>query len=135
MFAGRILTLLLAMGIGLYVFQSQITRDTGDSTSPVQRIDVTAIRMDLLAIAQSERLYHASNGHYANLDTLVQAGALEQHHTTHPGYGYKVAFSGNHRFRVTATPEHSPMQVREPREAGSVSPTFSIDETMEVTRH
>jgi hypothetical protein len=120
--ASLLLSVIVARGIGFYLFQRSATNGPGQGP-PQQQIDVVAIRQRLLAIAQAERQYQATNGSYATLDQLGQAGlmagGIEQR-----GYIFSEASSGGDGFTITATPS-------DPNKPGW--PTLEIDQSMQIT--
>ncbi|MFH1573073.1 MAG: hypothetical protein ABIG68_03775 [Acidobacteriota bacterium] len=114
--------LLLAVVIIHYLYSTQHSAPHGQ-LPPSQQIDLVAVRTDLLAIAQAERLYLASHGQYGTLDQLVQSGSLGMSGAGRHGYRYDVVTEGGIRFRITARPSAS---------SGTGRPTLSIDETMQI---
>ncbi len=126
--AGMILTVLVGLGIGYYVYSTQFKalEETTGTASPKAMIDITGIRMDLNAIAQAQRMYLASKGSYATLDQLQQSGNITFSGQNRRGYNFRAEVNGGRGFRVIATPA-------DPSLAGA--PTFSVDQTMWVTQH
>ena len=120
-----LLGLVIALGIGYFIYQQQITRTTVKEAPPKQLIDTTGVRSDLLAIAQAERLQLASSGSYATLEQLEEDGALTFSVVNRRGYQYVAEVHGAKHFRITATPT-------DPAKQGW--PVFSIDETMQISR-
>ena len=118
-----LLGIVLALGIGYYVFKAQFQQQPGGPVPPQQQIDVVGVKNDLIAIAQAERLYLATNGTYATLEQLQQDGALTFASVNRRGYNYVAEIDGGLHFRVTATPS-------DPAKQGW--PTLSIDETMQI---
>jgi hypothetical protein len=119
----RILGLLgvvIVLCVGFFVYQ----RSAADlpAGSPQQQVDTVAIRQRLLAIAQTERQYQASNGSYATLEQLANDSLLPGG-TEQRGYTFTADISGT-GFRITATPTAADK---------SEWPTLEITETMEVT--
>ncbi len=116
-----VLALLIAFGI-YYFYLKPVTRG-GPASSPVQTISITGVQNDLLAIAQSERIYFAQNASYATLDQLTSSGALSMAQTGRDGYTYTVETSSN-GFTITA---------RHPAVPGAPPyPTLAIDQTMQI---
>jgi hypothetical protein len=62
--------LMIVVGIGAYIYVGQVRTITPHGSSPTAAITVTAVRNDLMAIANAERQFFASNGKYAALDDL-----------------------------------------------------------------
>ena len=116
--------LLLALGVGYFVYTRSLTTAGGAQAPPQQQIDVVDIRANLLNIGQAERIYAAAHGAYGTLEQLQQDGppAIP---TENRGYVFSVVVDGVRSFRVTATPTN-------PDKAGW--PTLEIDETMTVTQ-
>src|SRR5262245_46029071 len=121
---GGLLGIVIALGIGYFIFKAQVTTGPAGAAPPQQTIDVVGVKNDLLAIAQAERTYMASHGSYASIDQLQQDGALQFSGTSRRGYTYSAEVGGEH-FRIVATPA-------DPAKAGW--PTLSIDDTMQVTQ-
>jgi hypothetical protein len=86
---------------------------------------VVGVRSDLLAIAQAERLYMASNGTYASVEKLQQDGGLTFAGANRRGYNYAAEVEGGQHFRITATPVDP---------AKAAWPTLSIDDTMQISQ-
>jgi hypothetical protein len=122
--ATGLLGLLITLGVGLYFYLAQIPRTSSGTFAPKQQIDLTGVKRDLLAIAQAERLYMASNGSYVSIEQLQQDGSLTFTGTERRGYHYEAEIDGSAHFKITATPT-DPLK--------KDWPTLLIDETMEVT--
>ena len=117
---GLVVTLLIGGLIYKFYF-TQSSAGTGAAT-PTQTIDVVCAKSDLLAIAQSERVYQAEHGSYASLDELVSSGAMSMAKPGRDGYTYDVETSAD-SFNVVA---HCP---------AATSPgctNFTVDQTMEI---
>jgi hypothetical protein len=125
--AGLLVVAAISMGIYMYTLK-QAAPVTGMVAT--QNISVTGVKMDLLAIAQAERMYNAQNGSYADLSTLQSSGTMNLARTSRDGYTYTVETSSN-GFTVTASytapPPEMPKGVAPPR-----FPTLTVDQTMEV---
>lgn len=104
------------------VFLSKAVTGAGPNASPTQTIDVAGVKMDLLSIAQAERMYQAEHGAYASMDDLVSSGALSMRKIGRDGYTYGVETSGD-GFRVTANC---------PSAKFPGCSNYSVDQTMEV---
>jgi Tfp pilus assembly protein PilE len=116
-----LISVVIVLGVGFYVYQQRATQLVGGS-SPQEQIDVTAIRQRLLTIAQTERQYHASNGKYATLEELAGENLLPGG-TEQRGYSYSASIRAD-GFTITATPTNP---------AKSSWPTLDVTETMAVT--
>jgi len=117
------MSLLLAMGIGMYIYSRQVqsTASVAGGNSPKAAIDITAVRTDLMTIAQAERGYFALEGKYASLDELISSRSIAVSRERLP-YSYEVETSGS-GFRVIAT--------RHGAEAEGIPSEFSVDENMQ----
>jgi len=115
-----LVAVVIVLGVGLFMYQRSIEQLPGDS--PQEQIDTVAIRQRLLAIAQTERQYQASNGKYATLEQLedddLLPGGTEQR-----GYTFSAEIGAN-GFTITATPT---------ADDKTEWPTLSINESMTVT--
>jgi hypothetical protein len=122
-----LVVLLASLGI-YYVYLKHAT--PAASVTPVQAITTTGVQMDLLAIAQAERMYNAQNGSYGSLDQLTSTGTMNINSGGRDGYTYSVDVSGN-GFTVTA--QHPDVPVTSVSNAPSLHyPTLSIDQNMQV---
>lgn len=92
------------------------------STQPARTIDVVGVKNDLLAIAQSERVYQAEHSSYATIDQLTSSGALSMQKSGRDGYIYSADTSPS-SFRVIATC---------PAATTPGCTNYAVDETMEV---
>jgi hypothetical protein len=118
--------LLIALGIGMFVYRSQFT-GAGDITqgtgNPRAAIDITGVKNDLLRMAQAERTYWATNSHYASLEDLQRSGDLVVDPSRgRDGYSYAASFT-EQTFTITATYSGPAPNM----------PTISIDQTMQVS--
>ncbi|MGH9733044.1 MAG: hypothetical protein ACRD8A_00470 [Candidatus Acidiferrales bacterium] len=117
--------LLVAAGIALLgykVYLSKAVTGTGANAGPTQTIDVTGVKMDLLSIAQAERMYQAEHGSYASMDDLISSGALNMKKSGRDGYTYDIK-TGADGFQVTASC---------PSTKFPGCSDYSVDQTMEV---
>jgi hypothetical protein len=117
-----IVGLLMTLSIGYYIYSSQMRGITNNK--PIkQQTNLVAVRSDLLSLAQSERLYMASNGSYATLEQLRQSNFNNSFpEGNRLGYTYAADVDGDH-FRITASPTGS---------FRADLPALSIDETMRI---
>ncbi|MEW5976640.1 MAG: hypothetical protein AB1898_12630 [Acidobacteriota bacterium] len=120
-----LLGLILALAIGYYYYAPQIGQGPGEAGSLLERVDVTGVKSDLLAMAQAERLYLATHGTYGTLDELQRDGALTLESIDRRGYRYTAQIDGANGFKITAQPS-------DPTKAGW--PSLVIDETMAITQ-
>jgi hypothetical protein len=115
--------LLIALGVGYFLYTKSLTNAGVTQAPPQQTIDVTDIRANLLTIGQAERIYLAAHGTYGTIEQLNQDGPPMMV-TENRGYVFSATPNGAQSFKVTATPT-------DPSKAGW--PTLTIDETMRVT--
>jgi hypothetical protein len=121
--AAAILGLVIALGVGYFVYDGSLTQGTVAQAPPQQQIDEVSIRTQLQTIGQAERQYLVAHSTYGTLEQLQQdnlvLGALNQR-----GYTLSATVDGSRGFTVTATPT-------DPDRAGW--PTLAIDETMVIS--
>jgi hypothetical protein len=96
------LALVITAAIGMYIYskQAQSVSGSAPNANPETTVNVIGVKNDLIAIANAERQFNATEGHYASLDELMSG-----HYITVRGsrdtYRYNVETSGS-GFRVTA---------------------------------
>lgn len=120
-----VVSLVLAAVIALVAYKLYLGKavsGTGANSGPTQTIDVAGVKMDLLSIAQAERMYQAEHSSYASMDELVSSGALSMRKNGRDGYTYGVETTSD-GFRVIA---HCPAT----RFPGCSD--YSVDQTMAV---
>ena len=122
---GGLLGLVIALGIGYYLFKAQYMQGPMGGAPPKQVIDVAGVKMDLLAIGQAERTYLGSHGTYATIDQLQQDGSLSFSGTSRRGYNYSAEVEGGQHFRIIAKPS-------DPEKQGW--PTVLMDDTMQISQ-
>lgn len=99
---GGLIGILVVMLIGWMIYKNYlVSGQAAGTTSPVQTIDAAGAQMDLLGIAQAERMYQAQHGKYASLDELVADGAMQLRKPNRQGYTYDVVAS-DASFQATA---------------------------------
>jgi hypothetical protein len=115
--------LLLALGIGYFIYTKSLTSAGVADAPPQQTIDTIDIKTNLMNIGQAERTYLVSHGTYGTLEQLQQDGppALPAENR---GYVFSVTPNGAQSFTAVATPT-------DPNRPGW--PTLTIDERMVVT--
>ena len=125
-----LLSIVLAMGIGLFIYRSYFTGSGSPSGSitmgtnnPRAAADLTGVKNDLSNMARAERAYMALNGKYATLEELHSGGHMYVDPKGRLGYSYSIEISDTH-FVITA------------RYSGPATgmPELSIDETMQITQ-
>jgi hypothetical protein len=117
--------LIITLGIVYFLYKAQLPDGTGGAKSPIEQMDLTGVRTDLLGLAQSERLYLAGHTSYASLEQLQQEGSVTFSGADRRGYRYAIEVDGGKHFKITATPT-------DPAKAGW--PVLTIDETMQITQ-
>lgn len=98
-FLGTVIT----MAIGMYIYSLQ-TKTLGPgvgSSDPAEMATMTGVKNDLIAIANAERGYLASQGKYGTLDELTSGNYITIK-GERPPYIYDVEVNGGN-FRATAT--------------------------------
>jgi len=115
------IVLVIVVAIGGYLYMKQTQSVTSVGSNPETTIAVTAVRNDLLAIANAERRYFASNGKYASLDELRTAGDITI--PARPNYSYS-AQTNETTFKIVAV--YSGPDAKAPKR-------ITVDETMTMT--
>ena len=118
-----IVGLLIALGVGYFVYMKSLTSAGVTEAPPQQTIDVTDIRSNLMTIGQAERIYVTNHGTYGTIEQLNQDGP-PMLPTENRGYVFSATPNGATSFKVTATPT-------DPNKPDW--PTLVITETMTVT--
>jgi hypothetical protein len=117
--------LLAVLLIGYLIYTSQV-REIGDGKPLKQQIDSVGVKSDLLSLAQAEKLYYAANNSYASLEELKRSSVVSRiPEGGRSGYQYMIEMSGAEHFQITANP---------PDSSETILPTFSIDETMQLSQ-
>ena len=98
-FLGTVIT--LAIGMYLYSLQVKTLTPSGANGNPMEAATLTGVKTDLLAIANAERGYQATEGKYASLDELTSGNYLTIK-GERPPYIYAVELTSS-GFRATAT--------------------------------
>ena len=98
-FIGTIVT--LAIGMYIYSLQVKTLAPAGGSGNPAEAATLTGVKSDLIAIANAERGYQATEGKYASLDELTSGNYLTIK-GERPPYIYAVEMTSS-GFRATAT--------------------------------
>jgi len=117
------LSVVIAVAAGMYIYarQAQSSSAALGANSPKAAINITAVRSDLISIAQAERGYFATEGKYASLDELISSRSITVARQR-PPYTYEVETSGS-SFRVVAT--------RSGDDASGTPAEISVDQNME----
>src|SRR5215471_12379111 len=90
-----LLGVLIALGIGGYIYMQQTKGVTMGTNNPRAAADITGVKMDLINMAQAERAYFARENHYASLEDLHAAGDLAVLKDHRDNYKYSATFSEN----------------------------------------
>ena len=118
------ISLIVVVAIGGYLYTKQVQSvTTAGGSTPTTTIDVTAVRNDLLALANAERQNFASNGKYASLDELQSNGVIRV--PSRPNYSYS-AETGENNFKIVAA--YSGPDPKAPKR-------IAIDEMMAITNN
>ena len=108
-FMGTVITL----AIGMYIYSVQVKTLTpgAASSNPKEVTNITGVKTDLLAIANAERGYLATEGKYASLEELTSGNYLTIK-SERPPYVYEVETnSGGFRATATRTTKGAPAQL------------------------
>ena len=95
-----LISVVIVVGIGSYVYTRQAQSATSIGSNPETTVDVLAVRNDLMAIANAERRYWATNSRYASLDELRTSGDIEV--PSREAFTYSVETSDT-GFRIVAS--------------------------------
>jgi hypothetical protein len=108
-----ILATVISMAIGVYIYSLQVktlTPDAGPSNA-CEVANITGVKNDLIGIANAERGYLASQGHYASLDELISGNYISIK-GERPPYIYDIETnSGSFRATATRTMKGAPAQL------------------------
>lgn len=118
---GRIfgsVTLLIVVAVGLYLYTKDAAQVTPGGRAPTTMVDVTGVNNDLLALANAERRYYATNAKYASLDELQANGDIQVPKRRAYNYSAEV---GENSFKIIAT--YSGSDPKAP-------PHISVDDSM-----
>ena len=117
------LVVIVAGGIGAYVYMQQLETVTPGTTGINTAIEVTGVRNDLTAMAQAQKRYWAVNSRYATLEELRNNGDI--HIPSRETYTYSVD-AGETKFTIVAS--YNGSDPKAPKR-------ITVDETMSlVTR-
>jgi len=114
--------LIAVVAAGGYIYTRQATSVTEIGSNPQTAVNVTAVRNDLLALANGERRYFASNGKYATLEEVRANGDISSI-PTRPNFSYSVQTTDT-SFKIIAT--YSGPDPKAPKH-------IAVDETMTIT--
>ena len=117
---GFVSVIIVAAAVG-YLYMNQMNAVSAGGTTPRVTIDVTAVRNDLLAMANAERRYWAANAKYASLDELRNNGDIPIPSRANYTYSADVTDTA---FKIVAT--YSGSDPTAPK-------TITVDEAMAMT--
>jgi hypothetical protein len=84
----------IVVAIGGYLFTRDAQNITSTGSTPRTTVDVIGVRNDLLAVANAERRYWATNSRYASLDELRTNGDIEIPSRDHFTFSAETSDSG-----------------------------------------
>jgi hypothetical protein len=116
------LGLLIAVGIGAFLYSKQAQSVSPGGTAPKATIEVVGVRNDLMNIANAERRRLASDGKYVSLGDLRSNGDINMPSDKRGDYSYSVELAET-TFLVKAT--YSGVDPGAPR-------SISVDQNMQV---
>ena len=97
------LGVVIVLAAGAYIYTRQMqSANPGGSANPLARVEVTAIKRDLMNIARAERSYSAAHSGYGSLDALRSSGDLSLGSDSRGPYNYSAEVSDT-SFRIVAT--------------------------------
>jgi hypothetical protein len=88
------IAVLIVAAVGLVYYLKATKAVSPANGTPTATVETTGVEQDLLAIANAERRYNASNGKYVPLDELISSGELSMERTTRGPYSYSVDVDG-----------------------------------------
>lgn len=116
-----LVSIIVVLAIGYWIYASSL-KPGSPSGTPNQVVSTVGVKMDLLSLAQAERIYQTSHGSYASLGQLYSSGTLIARKSASTGYTYSSDVSSD-GFTITARCESQP---------AAPCPSFSVDQTMQV---
>ena len=63
-----VLVVVAALALGFYYFYFQKTSTPGGMPAAIEAVSTTAVKNDLIGIANAERLYFSTNGRYTTME-------------------------------------------------------------------
>ncbi len=115
---------LIAAAMGFYLYTQQAQTASQGTAKPRQTIDIAGVKNDLIAIANAERRYYATEARYASLDELCIHGDISLPTNGRGPFTYSAEVSET-GFRIVATYSGPP--------GPDAAQNLSIDETMQIT--
>ena len=92
--------IVIVLGAGAYFYLGQVNEVAPDGKTPQTTVSFIGVQNDLLAMANAERRYQASNSKYASLDELRTNSDITV--PSRKDIRYTVDASSSH-FRIVAT--------------------------------
>jgi hypothetical protein len=114
--------ILIVVGFGMVYYLKATKAVSPAHGVPTATVETTGVEQDLLAIANAERRYSASNGKYVALDELISSGELSMDRTTRGPYSYSVDVDGQSfiaHAHADSPPQGAPANI-------SVGPTMML---------
>jgi hypothetical protein len=118
-----LISVVISLGVVYYLYIAQIPRTSSGQIQPLQQIDLTGVKKDLLSMAQAERIFAATNGSFGTIEQLQADGSLTFSGSQRRGYQYEAIVEGAAKFKIIAKPVEAEKKDW---------PTLVIDETMEI---
>ena len=116
------LALLTALAVGAWFYSRQVAGVTPAGNARAA-VDVVGVRNDLLALANAERRYLASQGKYGSIEELISSGEISMPSTTRGLYTYTAEYSDD-SFIISAVCSTEP--------PAGVPRALRIDNTMHI---
>lgn len=91
---------MIVVAVGMFLYSTQARNIAPEDGMPAAVADVTGVRMDLLALANAERTFYATNARYAPLEELRDLGEITR--VGRPNFTYSAETSEN-GFTIIAT--------------------------------
>lgn len=123
-----LISIVVTLGIAGFMYLIYLRSAVPAGGTPQQVISTTGVEVQLLNLAQAERMYYVQNNSYASLDQLSSSGTFTVPMPDHDGYNYSVDASST---GFTATATHADV----PGKTSADYPTLSIDQGMQVHRN
>ena len=114
------LMVVIVAAVGGYLYTKQAKSVIEIGSTPQTTVEVTAVRNDLLGLANAERRYWVSNGKYATLDELRTGGDISLPVRANYSYSAQATETG---FKIVAA--YSGPDPKAPRR-------MVVDETMAI---
>jgi hypothetical protein len=115
-----LLAVMITLVIGGYYYRNQLQNISPGGAAPSTAIDTVAVRNDLMAMANAERRYWATNSRYATIDDLRNNGDIHVPSRENYSYSAQVSDTG---FKILAT--YSGPDPKAPKH-------ISVDETLSL---